>query len=264
MQIDRITCVFFSATGLTQKTAVLFTDAFGAPVKKVDITPFSAEDVSLSFGPSELVVFAAPVYGGRIPAAAARRFSHLKGNHTPAVVLAVFGNRDYDDALLEMQDIALAGGFVPVAAAAPVAQHSLMPRVAKGRPDEKDASLLAAFAARVQQYLRQASPQELTVPAVKGKRPYQAYPKIPFQPAASSACVKCGVCAQACPTGAISPANPAQTDASRCISCMRCVAVCPHGARGINKLLQGVAQAAFLLKYGARKEPEFFLASEKR
>ncbi len=70
MQIDRITCVCFSATGLTQKTADLFTDAFGAPVKKVDITPFSAEDVSLSFGPSELVVFAAPVYGGRIPAAA--------------------------------------------------------------------------------------------------------------------------------------------------------------------------------------------------
>ncbi|WP_428055973.1 hypothetical protein [Candidatus Avelusimicrobium alvi] len=91
-------------------------------------------------------MWAAPVYGGRIPAAAKERFLQLKGTQTPAVLLAVFGNRDYDDALLEMCDLALAGGLVPAACAAPVAEHSIMHSVAAGRPDAADREKLAAFA----------------------------------------------------------------------------------------------------------------------
>ncbi len=260
MHISKVTAVFFSATGRTEKTTDLFLSHLPLPAHKVDITPFSAEAVSLSFASDELVVLAAPVYGGRIPAAAAARFARLKGASTPAILLAVFGNRDYDDALLEMQDLAQKAGLVPFVCAAPVAEHSLMPGVAVGRPDEEDARKMAAFARTAWQTLQQApQAQALSVPAVKGNRPYKALPSIPFKPSASGACVQCGVCARACPTGAIPVEHPNQTDKTRCISCMRCVAVCPHRARGVNKLLLAAAGKVFALKFGARKEPEFFI-----
>lgn len=259
MQIQKIRLIFFSATGRTEKAAELFLEPLPIRAEKINLTDCSSAQPALRFSTPELVVFAAPVYGGRIPAAAARRFAQLKGEKTPAILLAVFGNRDYDDALLEMQDLALAAGFVPFAAAALVAEHSLMPGVAAGRPDARDKQQIVEFAKASWQQLQQAcGPEALCIPAVKGNRPYRDYPAIPFKPTALRACVKCGACAAHCPQGAISAADPTRTDASRCICCMRCVAVCPHQARGINKLLLAVAGKAFSLKYGKRKEPEFF------
>ena len=260
MQINKISVVFFSATGRTRQAAELLAQALPLAAQWLDVTAPLARTDAQAFSPEELVVFAAPVYGGRIPPQAARWFAQLKGNRTPAVVLAVFGNRYYDDALLEMQDLAQAAGFVPFACAAPVAEHSLMPGIAVGRPDEQDVQKLAAFAQQAWQRLQAVpSAQELPVPAVKGSRPYKDYPSIPFKPSASRACVQCGMCARACPAGAIPLEHPNQTDKARCISCMRCVAVCPQQARGVNKLLQAAAAKAFALKFGKRKEPEFFI-----
>lgn len=258
MNINKITCVFFSATGLSEKTAGAFLSALPLAAEKIDVTPFSARGVSRAFGPEELVVFAAPVYGGRIPAAAAERFSRLKGSRTPAVLLAVFGNRDYDDALLEMNDLALAGGFIPAASAAVAAEHSIMHSVAAGRPDAADREKLAAFAKDVWRKLENAA-EVFFAPAVKGVRPYTPHPNIPFKPAASGACVKCGKCAAACPVNAIPQDAPDRTDKTRCISCMRCIAVCPVHARSLNKLALALAEKVFCFKYGKRKEPEFFV-----
>lgn len=260
MKINQISVVFFSATGRTRRAAEQVASALPLAADWLDITPHAADGLARSFGPDELVVWAAPVYGGRLALQAAQRFARLKGKQTPAVLLAVFGNRDYDDALLEMQDISQAAGFVPFACAAPVAEHSLMPGIAAGRPDEQDAQQLADFARGLWQTLQQApAAADLRVPAVKGKRPYKDYPSIPFNPAASQTCVQCGVCARACPAGAIPLEHPNQTDKTRCISCMRCVSVCPQGARSVNKLLLAAAGKAFALKFGARKEPEFFI-----
>ncbi|WP_428072193.1 4Fe-4S binding protein [Candidatus Avelusimicrobium alvi] len=260
MKITKITCVFFSATGLTEKTADAFLSALPLPAEKIDITPFSARGFARTFGPDELAVWAAPVYGGRIPAAAKERFLQLKGTQTPAVLLAVFGNRDYDDALLEMCDLALAGGLVPAACAAPVAEHSIMHSVAAGRPDAADREKLAAFAQAVWRKLENAADiSSLSLPFVKGRRPYMAYPNIPFKPAASAACIQCGKCARECPVNAIPADAPEQTDKTRCISCMRCISVCPAGARGLNKIALALAEKVFAFKHGARKEPEFFI-----
>ena len=81
------------------------------------------------------------MYGGRLPADAVKRLSNLKGHNTPAVIVVVYGNREYEDALLELNDLAIEAGFKPVAAGAFIGEHSYSNKdspIAHGRPDEKD------------------------------------------------------------------------------------------------------------------------------
>lgn len=260
MNISKVTCIYFSATGLTQKVLDLFLAGLPVPAQKINITPHVTA-VSYTFAPDELAVFAAPVYGGVLPKPAAERFSLIKGNHTPAVCLAVYGNRDYDDALLEMKNLTEAAGFIPVAFGAASAQHSLMSRVAAGRPDEKDAKDLASFARRAWEKLgdlKELSAQ--ATPQVPGRLPYKEFKGVPFKPAVNSACVHCGACAAHCPTGAISKDKPDTTDHALCISCMSCVHICPSHARSMQpKTALWLAEKAFLLKYGKRRELEVFI-----
>lgn len=65
------------------------------------------------------------------------------------MAVVVYGNRDYEDALLELHDILSENGFVVVAAGAFVARHSIFPDVAAGRPDRDDLDRMAEFAERV-------------------------------------------------------------------------------------------------------------------
>ncbi len=260
MRITKVTCVFFSATGLTEKTANVFLSALALPCVKWDVTPFSQKDKTRVFGPDELVVFSAPVYGGRIPVPAAERFEKMRGRNTPAVCLAVYGNRAYEDALSEMRDLAVQGGFIPVAFAASVAQHSIMRRTAFGRPDGKDREKITSFARGVWNKLEKASALTAAdIPSIGGCAPYRVFKGIALKPSASSSCVKCGACVERCPVGAISASAPDQTDKTRCISCMACVSACPKNARGINKLVLWLAGRSFERKYGKRREPDFFL-----
>jgi ferredoxin len=43
-------------------------------------------------------------------------------------------------------------------------------------------------------------------------------------------CAGCGVCLDACPTGAISLGKIARIDSERCIGCGRCIETCAQGA----------------------------------
>ena len=67
---------------------------------------------------------AVPSYGGRVPEIAVSRLKQMKGNGARAVLLVVYGNREYEDTLLELSDVMEAAGFSPVAAVAAVAEHS--------------------------------------------------------------------------------------------------------------------------------------------
>ena len=260
MNISAITSVFFSPSGGTHRTIKILASALPLPAQELDLTPFSKHKESRCFASDELVIFAVPVYAGRIVPLAAERLAHMKGSQTPAVCLAVYGNRAYEDALLELTDLVQKNGFVPFAAAAALAEHSIMHSVAHGRPDEKDAQKLMTFAQQVWQKLEQVPHADgLKLPPVPGNRPYKPFKAVGFVPAVSSACTRCGRCAARCPSGAISPACPDKTDKARCIFCMGCISVCPVQARHINKALLWAAEKAFALKFGERKEPEFFL-----
>ena len=85
----------------------------------------------------------------------------------------------------------------------------------------------------------------------------------PLPPGADDAfydkCIRCGLCADNCPAGAIPKAAPQKVDKHKCISCLRCIQICPQSARGVPLPLR-LAAAATVKKYCAgRKEPKFYL-----
>lgn len=180
----------------------------------------------------------------------------FKGANTPAVAVVVYGNREYDDALLELTEILKAQGFIVVAAAAFVAQHSIFPAVAQGRPDQKDRELIKAFGARCKIAFAEFSGDENIT--VKGTSPYCKAAAIPIRSSGDSSCTACGTCVKICPTGAIAGENPRKTDKSRCISCTACIAACPQNARNFRGPLYAIAGKDFSKKNSVRKEPEVF------
>ena len=145
MEIRNVTSIFFSPTGSTRRLVSMLSKTFPSKPREVDITPYTQRGLSMDFGPDDLVLFGVPVYGGRIPSPAVQTLRRMQGSRTPAVLVAAYGNREYDDALLELADIAAANGFIPFAAAALIAEHSIMHSVAAGRPDAQDAKKIEAF-----------------------------------------------------------------------------------------------------------------------
>ena len=90
------------------------------------------------FGPEDLVILGAPVYAGRLPQLEGGIFERLRGDGTPAVFNVSYGNRAFEDALLEEQDICQAHGFHGIAAGAWIAPHTFSGRIGAGRPDGAD------------------------------------------------------------------------------------------------------------------------------
>lgn len=258
MNIQSTASVYFSATGNTAKIAKTITDKLGG-ARSIDVTDFSQRETSEKFSSNDLVVFGAPVFGGRIPACSAERFSLFIGDNTPAIVFVSYGNREYEDALIELCDIVCARGFIPVAAAAFVAEHSIMREFAAGRPDKLDIMEIESFSKRCLQRLNGvSSASELPNISVKGNREYREYATLPLTPSADSKCTSCGTCAQKCPVGAIPADAPKTTNAKTCISCMRCVSVCPNGARSVSKLKLSVAKTKLRKALSSAKANELF------
>lgn len=229
-------------------------------MEKLDITDYGTGDCKREFTQEELVIFGIPVFGGRVPAPAVEKIKQLKGMNTPTVLIAVFGNRDFDDALLELKDLSVSRGFVPAAAVMAVAEHSIMRRFAAGRPDEADEKVLRRFGEEIMQRLHTIpSSVQITGFEIPGKRPYCHYDGVPFKPKAGKKCNTCGLCAKHCPVNAIPLENPSDTDKSRCISCMRCIAVCPSHARSLNAIKLFAAEKVMWKKFQEYKENVLFM-----
>lgn len=247
----------FSPSGTTAKVANIFTKYLG---DETEIYDFTVKELgSIEFmSESDIAVFAMPVYAGRIPELAAKRLRSVRGNGQKAVVIVVYGNRDYDDALLELGDIVTACGFKVIAAGAFIAQHCIFPSVATERPDAGDEEKLYAFAEVVNHTIADGGLLDLN--AIKGNRPYKKVSKVPLLPKVDGdKCIDCGRCVTQCPTGAIDMKNPKLTDGEKCMMCCRCINVCPHNARHIGGLLYKIAGWKFVRDNSRRLEPEWFV-----
>ena len=225
----------FSATGRTEKLLEVFSARWTEEKVRIDLTDVNCDLSAYNFTADDLCILATSVYEGRIPAPAAQTLQKIQGNGAKTILLAVFGNRAVDDALLEMKNVMAAAGFVPVAAVEASVQHSIMPQVEPHRPDREDKNELADFVGKIKTALA-----EKTVfgnLALPGNFPYVEMGGIPFKPKADKKCITCGLCAAKCPAGAIPLDNPKITDKNKCINCMRCVEICPTDARDFPKLL---------------------------
>jgi len=265
MQYRQVKVIVFSPTGTTRRIAAEVAAGLGYPEPRVlDYTRPAVRAAEPADGGGDLVILAAPVYSGRLPAVAADAFRQLAGNGAPAVLLVVYGNRAYEDALLELQDIAVNAGFVPVAGAAFIGEHSFSSSdipIAPGRPDADDCRQAYAFGQSVRAKLAGAdTAADLPPLELPGNFPYRERSgRSPLAPETDTAlCRKCGICTAVCPTGAVADGDNVST-AAGCLLCHACVRQCPAGARSFTH--PRVKESAQWLNkdYAAPKTPETFL-----
>ncbi|MDE7243861.1 MAG: EFR1 family ferrodoxin [Oscillospiraceae bacterium] len=248
-----VTLYYFSPTGGTKKVAEIFSSEIAGKITAVDLGMRTVQPESTI---GDVAVIAAPVFGGRIPAIVADKVRSLNGTGKKAVTLAVYGNRAFEDALLELNDAVASAGFQIVASGAFVAQHSMAPEVGKGRPDEKDRADICGFAQKVLAKLESAADSQVTVP---GNRPYKNSMGIPAAPISNPACKLCGKCSAVCPVGAISLENHSVATNTNCILCMACVSACPEQARILPPPLQAKMEQMLGALKSIRRENEYFL-----
>ena len=119
--------LIFSPTGGTQRVAECLGSGLWKDAEEIDLLdPALEEGPAWTFSEGDVCLVAVPSFGGRVPAPAVRRLARMRGGGARAVLAVAYGNRAYDDTLLELQDVLREGGFRPVAAVAAVAEHSLL------------------------------------------------------------------------------------------------------------------------------------------
>jgi len=183
-----------------------------------------------------------PTYAGRLPNLMVPYLKeYAQGNGALAVPVVTFGNRNFDNSLIELRDILESKGFRTAAAAACACEHSFSRKLGAGRPDEEDLTEIGEFAGRiVSKLVEPSSPVE--VPGVPADQDHGGY----YQPrdrhgvfidirkvkplTDMDRCTECGLCAAVCPMGAISPADVSKVPGI-CIKCGACEKKCPEAAK---------------------------------
>lgn len=261
MEINTSNAVFFSPNENTMRLLRAAGRAAPQRIKNYDVTVHKDRDLSAEFGPDDFVFLGSPTFYGRVPEVAKERFKNFKGNDTPTLLVLTYGNRAYEDALVELFDIAKEQGFVPVAAMVIIGKHSIIREFAKGRPTFDDRDAAEDFVYDVIDKIEGASDiDEIAIKDLPGNRPYRDYGKPPVKPLVNDdKCIKCAHCAANCPVAAIPMDKPNTTDWDKCIGCMRCVAVCPHDARYIDEEAREAFKKSVEAVCTVEKENEFYI-----
>lgn len=251
--------IVFSPTGGTQRVVDIITSEWESSINKIDLTNAEFDYAAISLGKDDVAVIAVPSYGGRVPALAAQRIAKIHGNQSRCIIVCVYGNRAYEDTLIELKDIVQQSGFKVIAAISAIAEHSIMHQYATGRPDEQDVKELHSFKKRIFEKINDDDTQEESLFQVPGNHPYKKAGGAGLAPKADKKCINCGICAKNCPAQAISTENIKISDKKKCISCMRCVSQCPQSARKVNGAMVSVAALAIKKACSERKSNELFI-----
>lgn len=264
---------YFSATGTTGTVVTTIADRISqvwnaADASCFDFTLPAGREAVTSFQPGDLVIFGVPVYAGRVPNVLLKYLRTVEGGGALAVPVVCYGNRNFDDALVELRDLLEECGFHTVAAGAFVGEHSFSTTLGAGRPDQADLDLAVRFANDIAEKLQ--GPMTPCAPIhVEGQIPYRPYyvPKdrngnpvniLKDRPKVNDACTNCGLCAAVCPMGSISPENAGEYTGI-CIKCGACVKKCPLQARYYDSYNYLYHKEELELGFARRAEPQTFL-----
>ena len=263
----------------------------------IDFTPPASRDRVYGFGTDDIVVFGVPTIAGRVPNVLLPFLETLEGGGAIAIPVVLYGNRNFDDSLIELRNILEEREFHTIAAAAFIGEHSFSRKLAAGRPDEEDmedAGRFAEFAAdkigsvmtavskvgdtldKVEDALvgggsvRDALLARMCPVNVRGEEPLRPYYRprdrkgnfidiLKVKPKLDEAkCTKCGICVEACPMGSIKPKAPGIVDGI-CIKCCGCEKKCPGGALYFDDPGYLYHKEELEAQYMERREPELFL-----
>lgn len=244
--------IYFSPTGSTQKVTTFLASQVSQSTD-IDLS-LSKNNVIIEMTKNDFCIVGVPSFGGRVPHIALERLSQLQGHQTPVLAVVTYGNRAYEDTLLELKETLEKHGFICIGAIACVAEHSIMHQFATGRPNQDDLCEMAEFMKQVKERLNNHH-VSINVP---GNYPYKEYHVIPLQPKVTETCNHCGLCARQCPVEAIPQDHLQTTIKDKCISCMRCVHICPQHARKCSSIKIKIATQKLQKECLMRKENQFF------
>lgn len=259
MKINKIYSYYFSPSGTTRKITEELNKSFNLPIDTCDLlkNPLH-EDIHISS--NDLCIISLPVYMGRIPSICIDMVNKIKSNKSLAIGVVVYGNREYEDALVELTDLLTNNNFTIVGAGAFIAQHSIFSSVGNGRPDDSDLKLIKSFGEncnKIIESLNNDAFSRLEI-NIKGNRPYRLTKPLPLKPKSKNTCNNCGLCYRICPTNSILKDSPKEINKDTCISCGACISNCPSNSKYFGGIMYKIAKVKFEKSNSVYKIPEVF------
>lgn len=256
--------LYFSPTSGTKKIVKAIAESIDSNYEEFDITLPQNRTNSITFSSNDLVIIGMPTYAGRFPRLLHNYIDTITANNTLGVFITTYGNRDYEDALLEQYDIFTSKGFIGLGAATFITEHSSTSKLATGRPHAEDLKTASDFGCEIIKRLKEInSLSDLNSLTLPGSIPYveKNIPPMPFAPETNEKCVTCGICAKHCPTSAIDFSDCRTIDISKCIKCNSCVKRCPLTAKVMTSEPYKNMQNMLITNFAHNeKSPEIFLA----
>ena len=226
--------IYFSPTEGTKKVVKAIGEAITKDYEEFNITLPQNRIENLNFNRNDLLIIGVPTYAGRFPKVLNEYVEKITCNNSLAIFITTYGNRDFEDALLELKDIFVAKGAVSLAAATFITEHSYTNKLATGRPDIDDLDIAHKFGTSIKNRLNEInSTGEIKQLSLPGNYPYivKVSPLSSIAPETKETCTNCGICASNCPTAAIDFKDYSIVDSSKCLKCCSCIKKCPVDAK---------------------------------
>lgn len=198
---------------------------------------------------ADIAIVAAPVYGGKIAPVLKQRLDGLRGEGTRCILIAVYGNRAFENAAVDLACFMTERGFRVSGVAAFIGEHSYSTAqtpIAQGRPDDADIESARQFGCEIASRIMSGSLRQVDASAlpeqpapetsllnfrnfvIDYQRSQKESPRTFLPEVDTSLCDDCGTCADVCPTEAIAISDLHHTDPAKCIKCCACVKACPQ------------------------------------